>query len=177
MEKEILNDNNSLLSGIYFLMYKRILKIVLPIMAIIISFANILTICLNYSEIIGSFNFWIKTIGQTIGITICGIWVTYGIIIFIFTILERYNVLKDLNIENKITFNKNYKYKNIINAISIIAGVIQVFGIAFCLFLYFSENENYAIIGFLMIAIIAISLYIVLIALIIISKKYNNNVK
>jgi len=89
MEKETLNDNNSLLSGVYFLMYKRILKIVLPIIAIIIAFTNILTLYSNYSDIIGSFNFWIKTIGKTIGITICGLWVTYGIITFIFTIFER----------------------------------------------------------------------------------------
>ena len=89
--------------------------------------------------------------------------------------MNGYNVFKNNNVENKLTFNKNYKYKNIINSISIIAGIIQVFGIAFCLILYFSDNENFAIIGFLIIAIIAIILYIILIAFIIASKKYDKN--
>jgi magnesium-transporting ATPase (P-type) len=154
-------ENGSLLSGIYFVNYKRVLKIVLPAVAILTAFANILTISLNHPDNIGSFTFLIKTIGQTIGVTICGIWVVYGIITFIFTILERSKALTNV-VGPQHQYTLNLSYTKIVTNLAILAGVILVVGIVICLILYYKINENIASIVFIIIMVISCGLYVAL---------------
>jgi hypothetical protein len=163
------NENHSFLSGIYLINYKRVSRIVLPIIAICVTFSNIFTIYSDQSKHFGSFTIWVIIIGQTIA----GTFLVYGIITFIFSILERYKALDNIN-NTKLQINYNLPYMKVITVLSILAGVIQIFGIILCLLIYYSGNEWLAGLGILIVAIAAIGLYI---AIIIIWLKYSKNKK
>jgi hypothetical protein len=152
------NEISSLLSGVYYINYKRVLKIVLPIIAICVTFSNIFTVYSDQSKYFTSFAIW----GVIIGQAIAGTFLAYGIITFVFSILEHYKALDNIN-NKKLQINYNLPYMKVITVLSILAGVIQIAGIIVCLFLYYKGNEWLAGMGIAIVAIVACCLYIALI--------------
>jgi len=164
-------ENCSLISGIYFTTYKRVLKITLPIVAICITLASILAICLDQTTNINTFAFWGKSIGQTIGGAIGCTFLTYGIVTFIFSILERNKAFENKNFVNSLPLNPKAKHTKFVVAFSIIAGAIQILGLIICAILYFANYEVGAWITFIVVSAVAIAMYIILTVMAVIHSK------
>jgi hypothetical protein len=86
-------ENQSLISGIYFLIYKRVLKIVLPIAAVGIAFAGVLALFLEWEPAPNPYLLFGQVIGQIFGGIIGGAIQAFAIITIIFVILERKKVV------------------------------------------------------------------------------------
>ena len=85
------DENKSLISGVYLLVYKRILKIVLPIVASGIAFANILRFCQKWEAPPNPYiTIWAGT-WQIIGLTVWGTCFAFSVITFVAVSLERKN--------------------------------------------------------------------------------------
>ena len=83
------DENHALISGVYLLTYKRVLKIVLPIVVSSITFANILTLYLKWETPPNPYVLVWTTVWQTIGSAIWGICLSFSIITLTFVISER----------------------------------------------------------------------------------------
>ena len=81
-------EKKSLISGVYFIAYKRVLKIVLPIVAGAVLLGTVINVLFNPSENPAVFAF--RLIGQPIGGMIGGVFQAFAIITFIFAALERF---------------------------------------------------------------------------------------
>ena len=86
------DENKALISGTYYLIYKRILCLVLPIAAAGIAFAGILSACLDWQPNTNPFEMLWSNIGQTIGGIIGGSIQAFAAITIVFAILERKKV-------------------------------------------------------------------------------------
>lgn len=87
------DENHALISGSYFLIYKRILKIVLPIAVAGIAFASVLALCLEWDTTLSPWVLFGKAIGQTLGGIIGGAVQAFAMITFIFAVFERKKVV------------------------------------------------------------------------------------
>jgi len=80
-------EHRSLISGIYFHTYKKVLKIVLPIAAAAVALGMIISVFsdppVNQALLV------LRLIGQTIGGTMAGAFQAFAIVTFIFAVLER----------------------------------------------------------------------------------------
>jgi hypothetical protein len=81
------DEQKSLISGVYFITYKHVLRIVLPIVAAAVALGMIISVLSNPSENPVIFAF--RLIGQTLGGTLGGVFQAFAIITFIFVVLER----------------------------------------------------------------------------------------
>jgi hypothetical protein len=81
-------EKKSLISGVYFIAYKRILKLVLPLVAAAVVLATVISVITNPSE--NPAIFALRLIGQPIGGMIAGVFQAFAIITFIFAALERF---------------------------------------------------------------------------------------
>jgi hypothetical protein len=80
-------EHKALISGNYFLIYKRVLKIVLPIVAVVMLFVVPLSILLDRPDNI--YVMVLALIFQTLGSMLAAVFQAFAIITFIFAILER----------------------------------------------------------------------------------------
>ena len=79
-------EQKSLISGVYYLAYRRVLKIVLPIVAAVLPLAVLLAILLDMPDS----PYWpFRLIGQMIGGTAAGVFQAFAVITLIFAVLER----------------------------------------------------------------------------------------
>jgi hypothetical protein len=164
------NVNNSLLSGLYFIKYKNVLKIVLPVVAVSVLFVNILSIILNKSDQFYSLTFWGIASSQTIGISFAFTLLAFGIVTFVFAIFERYKV----NIITKQKYFLESSYNKVVKNIGILAGSILIIGIVISLIFYYNVNENIASMVFVIISAISFSLYVALTIILIKHLKKKN---
>lgn len=86
------DENKALISGAYLLLYRRIVRLVLPIAAAAIAFAGLLASFLEWNPGPGSFQFAGETLGKIIGGAFTGAFQVFGFITIIFAILERKKV-------------------------------------------------------------------------------------
>jgi hypothetical protein len=87
------DEHHALISGSYFLLYKRILKIVLPIAAAGIAFASVLELCLEWDLSPDPLALFSKALGQTLAGILGGGIQAFAVITFIFAVLERKKVV------------------------------------------------------------------------------------
>ncbi|MDR1563934.1 MAG: hypothetical protein LBS74_03145 [Oscillospiraceae bacterium] len=87
------DENRAFISGTYFLVYKRILKIVLPIASAGIAFASILTLGLEWDATLNPYALFGKAVGQIFGGIVGGVIQAFAIITVIFALLERKKVV------------------------------------------------------------------------------------
>jgi hypothetical protein len=80
-------EQKSLISGVYFIAYKRVLKIVLPIVAAVAALVISLSAISDPPE--NPALFALRVIGQTLGGTLGGVVQAFAVITLIFAILER----------------------------------------------------------------------------------------
>ncbi len=85
-------EKKALISGEYFLIYKRVLKIVLPIAAAAVAFAGILNVFSGAALEGGALQAAITMMAQSIGGAFGGLLQAFAIITFIFAVLERKKV-------------------------------------------------------------------------------------
>ncbi len=86
------DENKSLISGTYYLIYKRVLSVVLPIAAAGIAFASILTLFLEWQPGPNSYAIFWNIIGRIIGGIISGSIQAFAVITLVFAIMERKKV-------------------------------------------------------------------------------------
>ncbi|MCL2695623.1 MAG: hypothetical protein FWE69_04795 [Clostridiales bacterium] len=82
-------EKQALISGIYLLIYKRVLKIVLPIMAAVVLLSNVLNLVFDGSGAAPTVEFFAKAIGATVGGAFSGVLSAFSIVTIVFAILER----------------------------------------------------------------------------------------
>jgi len=87
------DENSALISGTYFLIYKRVLKIVLPIVLASIALASILDICLEWDTTLNPIALFAKAIGSIITNEIMGVFQSFAIVTFIFAVFDRKKVV------------------------------------------------------------------------------------
>jgi hypothetical protein len=87
------DENGALISGSYFLVYKRILKIVLPIAALGIAFVSVLALCLERDAARNPYLLFGQAIGQALAGIVGGGIQAFAVITFIFAVLERKKVV------------------------------------------------------------------------------------
>jgi len=85
------DEGKCLIGGTHYLMYKRILRIVLPIAAAGITFSSILASYLDWEAASNLYEFPIKMLGQTIGNVMGGMIQAFAIITIIFAIMYHKN--------------------------------------------------------------------------------------
>jgi hypothetical protein len=86
-------ENHALISGSYFLAYKRILKIVLPIAAAGIAFASVLAFFLELDTTLSPWLLFGEALGQTLAGVVGGAIQAFAAITLIFAILEHKKVV------------------------------------------------------------------------------------
>jgi len=86
------DEGGALISGEYFLMYKFVLKLVLPIAAAGVAFASVLALVLNGGPEAATFAGIAAAILQPIGGAFAGVIQAFAIITFLFAVLERKKV-------------------------------------------------------------------------------------
>ena len=89
------DENQALISGINFLYYKLILKIVLPIVVVCVTVGNIVSLCLDPDRTLSPLAMFGMTAGQIFSGIIGGLVFPFAIITFIFAVFERYKVRLD----------------------------------------------------------------------------------
>jgi hypothetical protein len=87
------DENHALISGAYFLAYKRILKMVLPIAAAGIVFASILNLCMEWDAALDPYFLFARAIGQTLAGVVGGGIQAFAVITVVFAVLERKKVV------------------------------------------------------------------------------------
>ena len=87
------DEDQSLISGVYFLIYKRILAIVLPIAAIVLACASAVAIVAQWNAADNPYHLLGQVIGQTLGGALTGVVQAFAIITLVFAILQRRNVV------------------------------------------------------------------------------------
>ena len=80
-------EKKSLISGTYYIAYRRILKLVLPIVAGAVALGMVISVLLNPAE--NPLLFTFQLLGQTVGGAIGGAWQAFAVITLIFAVLER----------------------------------------------------------------------------------------
>ncbi len=86
------DENKALISGAYLLLYRRIIRLVLPIAAAGLAFAGLLAALLEWSPGPDSYLYFGQIFGKIIGGAFSGAFQAFGIITIIFAILERKKV-------------------------------------------------------------------------------------
>lgn len=86
------NENKALISGEYFLLYKRVLKIVLPIAAAGIALAGTLSTILDGDQARGALELALLLFAQNLASIIGGAIQAFAIITFVFAVLEHKKV-------------------------------------------------------------------------------------
>ena len=86
VEKYSDESQKALISGAYFIVYKRILKLVLPIVAVVMGIVTIISVITGTPD--ASVFIVFSLIGRTIGGVIAGVFQTFAIITFIFAVLD-----------------------------------------------------------------------------------------
>ena len=89
------DENRALISGLYFIYYKQILKIVLPIVVICVTVGNIINLAINFDPAQNPFLAFGLGFGQILAGAIGGVVIPFAIITFIFAVFERYKVKLD----------------------------------------------------------------------------------
>ena len=89
------DENQALISGINFLYYKQILKLVLPIIVVIVTIANIVDVCLGWDPARNPFAAFGLAVGQVFVGIVGGLVIPFAIITIIFAVFERYKVKFD----------------------------------------------------------------------------------
>jgi len=132
-------EQKSLISGSYFLIYKRVLKIILPIVAIAVPFALVLSTVLDQPD--DPYSMVFTLIWQIIGGMLAGVFQAFSIVTFIFAILERQKekiVLDDFLSSLPSVPKKDEQIKPAgpifgivfsIVAVALLLGIPQIFGI------------------------------------------------
>jgi len=87
------DENKALISGAYLLLYRRIIKLVLPIAAVGIAIAGLLAAILEWNPGPDTYQFIGETLAGIIGGAFAGAFQAFGIITIIFAILERKKVV------------------------------------------------------------------------------------
>ncbi|MCL2024664.1 MAG: hypothetical protein FWG78_02655 [Coriobacteriia bacterium] len=83
------SSSRALISGLYFVLYKRVLTLVLPIVALALAFAIILSFIFDSSATSANPYAYMSTMfGQVLGGTLSGVFQAFAIITLIFAILE-----------------------------------------------------------------------------------------
>jgi len=85
------DEKQSLISGMYYLVYKKILKLVLPIVMIVVFFTTLVSNFIDW-EMQKLIVFIPKIIGQSVGGSLASAIQAFAVITIIFIILERKNV-------------------------------------------------------------------------------------
>jgi hypothetical protein len=86
-------ERQFLISGTYFLAYKHVLKIVLPIAALAVAFAGILGVSQEWDPQLNPYIFMGKVIGMAFGGAFQGAIQAFAIITIVFAVLERKKVV------------------------------------------------------------------------------------
>jgi len=81
-------EKKSLISGVYFITYKRVLKLVLPIVAGAVLLGTVISVLSNPSENLNLFA--LRLIAQPIGGIMAGVFQAFAVITFIFAALEHF---------------------------------------------------------------------------------------
>jgi len=89
------DENQALISGINFIYYKQILKIVLPIVVICVTVGNIINLCINWDPAQNPLVAFGLSAGQVLAGIVGGLLVPFAIVTFIFAVFERYKVKLD----------------------------------------------------------------------------------
>ncbi|HNX14290.1 MAG TPA: hypothetical protein PK854_02575 [Oscillospiraceae bacterium] len=97
------DENKALISGSHLLLYKRILKLVLPIAAAGIAFAGLLAVFVEWNPNPDTFQIFGETFGRIIGGAISGAFQAFAIITIIFAVLEY----------KKVAINKEDMFSNL----------------------------------------------------------------
>jgi uncharacterized membrane protein len=87
--------DSALLSGVYYLMYKRILKIVIPIIAIVLPVALVISFFTEGAFPTNPYLFFGELFGQVIGTTFSGLLQAFALITIVFIILQQQKVKFD----------------------------------------------------------------------------------
>jgi hypothetical protein len=87
------DENRALISGSYFLVYKRILRVVLLMAAAGIALASILAFCLEWDASLNPYAQFGKAVGQTLAGVIGAGTSAFAIVTLIFAVLERKKVV------------------------------------------------------------------------------------
>jgi hypothetical protein len=87
------DENQALISGTYFLVYKRILRIVLPIAAAGIALASVLALCLEWDATLNPYTLFAKAVAQMLGGIVGGGVQAFVVITLVFAVLERKKVV------------------------------------------------------------------------------------
>lgn len=87
------DENKALISGAYLLLYRRIVKLVLPIAAAGLALAGLLSVFLDWNPGPDSYQYIGQTIGTVIGGAFAGAFEAFGFITIIFAIMERKKVV------------------------------------------------------------------------------------
>lgn len=146
------SERKALISGVYYLMYKRVLNLVLPIVAIALAIITTIGLLVgDYHALIpnlfvfgGAFEFTaINFVSQVIGATVGAVVQAFAIITVVFAVMEHFNVdLKEGGIvenlpeipEEKHTISPIWPFVGIIVSITLTAlflGFPQIAGILF----------------------------------------------
>jgi len=88
-------ESRALISGINFLYYKQILRIVLPIVVVCVTIGNIVALGLNWDAALNPFAQFGLAAGQVMAGIIGGLIFPFAIITFIFAVFERMQVRLD----------------------------------------------------------------------------------
>ena len=88
-------ENQSLVSGAYYLVYMRILKLVLPIAALGIAFASTMNLFTGWDSSVDLFDQLIEALTQLFAAAIGGVIQAFAIITLVFAVLERKKVVSN----------------------------------------------------------------------------------
>jgi len=88
-------EDQALISGVNFIYYKQIIRIVLPIVIICVTIGNIIALSLNWDPGLNPFAQFGLAIGQVMAGIIGGLIFPFAIITFIFAVFERMQVRLD----------------------------------------------------------------------------------
>ncbi len=95
------DENKALISGAYLLLYRRILRLVLPIAAAGIAFAGLLSVIVEWNPGPDVYGFIGETLGRIIGGAFAGAVQAFAVITIIFAVLEHKKV--SLNTEDMLS--------------------------------------------------------------------------
>ena len=88
-------ENPALISGVYFVYYKQILRIVLPIVVVVVTIGNAVNLGMNYDPALNPFVAFGLGFGQVLAGIIGSLVGPFAIITFIFAMLEKHKVKLD----------------------------------------------------------------------------------
>jgi len=89
------DESRALISGINFIFYKQILRIVLPIVVVCVTIGSVVNLCINFDPAQNPFVSFGLAAGQIMAGIIGGLLIPFAIITIVFAVFERYKVKLD----------------------------------------------------------------------------------